>query len=361
MKKLTYYIDILFCIVILPALIMLLPIDRWLADRTLFAVLLIGWLYTIYFVNRVFVIPSLFKGTWRRYLAIFALFVGLVIAYVFAMFEGTPNPHRFIERIGVEDVKIQERIVNEWDNNRPEQHRARNNSRLQQQAIWFLYFLTSSFAVSVSLLTQLYRHRALNQEVVYEKKRAELALYKAQINPHFLFNTLNTLYGLVVTKSDRAEEAFILFTNLMKYIYTNGSANKVEVCDEVEYIGQYIELQTLRLSELTTVNYRCSASASSCKSTITPMLLITFIENIFKHGVSPHTPSTLNIDIDIVDDELILNTDNPIVTRQSTKEKSGIGIANCRNRLELLYPNKYELHIRQKSDNYKLSLKLSLA
>ena len=268
MKRITYYIDILLCVVILPALIMLLPIDRWLEDRTLFAVLFIGWLYATYFMFRGLIIPNLFKGRSQRYFALFVVSVTLVITYLFAQVEGSPRPQYMIERFGIESAKVRERVAKEMGYNIPRRPR---NLQMQKQAIWFFYITVSAFAVSVSLLTQLFRHRAINQEIVYEKKRAELALYKAQINPHFLFNTLNTLYGLVVSKSERAEEAFILFTNLMKYIYSNGTADSVSVRDEVEYIGEYVELQTLRLSKLTTVDFQCSESARNSSMCVAPI------------------------------------------------------------------------------------------
>ncbi len=356
--RLTYYIDALFCIVILPALMMLLPIDRWLEHRTLFVVLLIGWLYAIYFASRIFIVPSLFQGRKRdHFIAVLIIIVGVLGTRLFAQLEGSAQPHHIVARMGVEDPETRRRIVDELGHV-PE--RRPRSYQMQKQAVWFLYFMVSSFGLSVSLLTQLYRHRAINQGVVYEKKRAELALYKAQINPHFLFNTLNTLYGLVVTKSDKAEEAFILFTNLMKYIYSNGSADKVELCDEIEYINQYVELQRLRMSELTTVEYRCDSNAKHCHEHIAPMLLITFVENIFKHGVSAHNASHLLIDISLEDNELVMITENPIVNRQKTEESSGIGITNCRERLELLYPKRYKLHIRQSDDRYCLELRLGI-
>lgn len=356
-KRLTYYIDALICVVILPAMIMLLPIDRWLEQRLLFVVLLVSWLYAIYFAMRVYIVPSLFRGRNRdKFISLIVVVLSLFATNILAQFEGSEHPQRFIERIGVENSEMR-RLIAEELGHRPE--RRPPSYQMQKQAVWFLYFITSSFGLSVALLTLLYRNRAINEGIVHEKKKAELALYKAQINPHFLFNTLNTLYGLVVTKSDRAEEAFILFTNQMKYIYSNGSADRVELSSEIEYIEQYIELQKMRMNEHTQVEYRCSEAAQTSSLNIAPMLLITFVENIFKHGLSTHSHSLLRIDIDLVDGVLTMTTDNPIVN--SAKERSGIGVANCRERLELLYPKRYKLHIRQSEKSYNLSLSIKLS
>ena len=103
--------------------------------------------------------------------------------------------------------------------------------------------VVTTFSMAVGLLTELYRQRMHRQAVEFEMKKAELALYKAQINPHFLFNNLNTLYGMVVTASDKTEEAFMQFISLMKYMYTNHSKDKIPISTEIEYIRQYIALQ----------------------------------------------------------------------------------------------------------------------
>mgnify|MGYP000603399381 CR=1 FL=1 len=96
-----------------------------------------------------------------------------------------------------------------------------------------------------------FRQILSKQEIEAEKNKAELALYKAQINPHFLFNTLNALYGLVLTKSDKTESAFIKFSNILKYMYAQTTSDLISISNEVEYIRQYVDLQSLRLNKHT--------------------------------------------------------------------------------------------------------------
>ena len=159
--------------------------------------------------------------------------------------------------------------------------------KLQQQAVWFLYVVVIAFSAAVGLLTQLYHQIMERQAVEFEKKKAELALYKAQINPHFLFNNLNTLYAMVVTGSPKTEDAFIQFINLMKYMYANNTKDKIPLHIEVEYIRQYIELQKYRIAENFDVHFSYVHDETE-QMNIVPMILITFVENVFKHGVSSH-------------------------------------------------------------------------
>ena len=159
-----------------------------------------------------------------------------------------------------------------------------------QQGTWFMYLVTVCFSIAVGLLTELYKQIMARQASEFEKKKAELALYKAQINPHFLFNTLNTLYGLMITQSQKAETAFIAFMqfiDLIKYMYTKATQDTVNIEEEAEYISQYIELQKNRIDESRThIYYSYSADESAKNTRIAPMILITFIENALKYGAS---------------------------------------------------------------------------
>lgn len=99
---------------------------------------------------------------------------------------------------------------------------------LHSQTVWFFFLIISGFGLAIEVTFELFRQMLARQEVEAEKNRAELAMYKAQINPHFLFNTLNTLYGLVITKSDLTESAFVKFSNILKYMYHNASVEKID-------------------------------------------------------------------------------------------------------------------------------------
>lgn len=232
---------------------------------------------------------------------------------------------------------------------------------MNQQAVWFLFMVVSSFSLAVGLLNELFRQSMEKQLIEFEKKKAELALYKAQINPHFLFNTLNTLYGLLLMGSDRTIQAFTDFIGLMKYMYANGVKDKVSLETELEYIRQYIELQKHRLNELTHVSFSCLLSAADKQLEIAPMLLITFVENAFKHGVSSRSENHIDIRAEVENKQLLFQVENLLVQKLGNQPRKGIGLENCRKRLDLLYAGKYQLTEEKSEHTFKIILQIKLA
>ncbi|MDY3068969.1 MAG: sensor histidine kinase [Parabacteroides sp.] len=337
-KKLPFYIDLAFCLFLLPAMIMLLPIERWLVYNSVFVYLLIGWLYLIYMINRRFTMPYFFKG--NKYILFAILFLLLAVAgtYLITHYQ-MEYPHQRMRKIRIPAniPKIQ----------------------LQQQAVWFLYMVVTTFSLAVGLLTELHRQIMARQEIEFEKKKAELALYKAQINPHFLFNNLNTLYAMVVTGSPQAEDAFTQFISLMKYMYAHNTKDKIPIRTETEYIRQYIELQKYRMPKDFHIHFSYEHDETEQLS-IAPMILITFVENVFKHGVSSHQPGDACICIQAKNGELLFTTWNPLLNHSPINESKGIGIENCQKRLELLYSHRYDLRIEKKEELFHVTLRINL-
>ncbi|MEO5178696.1 histidine kinase, partial [Bacteroides ovatus] len=181
--------------------------------------------------------------------------------------------------------------------------------------------------------------------------------YKAQINPHFLFNTLNALYGLVLTKSDKTESAFIKFSNILKYMYAQTTSDLISISNEVEYIRQYVDLQSLRLNKHTKVVFETEMDDEQIQ--IPPMILITFVENSFKYGVSSDTDCTIFIRIIVKEGQLIFETENMIM-KENHQNPHAIGIDNCRKRLELLYPNRFVLLTKEENGYFKTYLNIQL-
>ena len=155
---------------------------------------------------------------------------------------------------------------------------------MRTQTVWFFFLIVTGFSLAIELTFELFRQILSKQEIEAEKNKAELALYKAQINPHFLFNTLNALYGLVLTKSDKTESAFIQFSNILKYMYAQTTSETIPVCNEIDYIRQYVDLQALRLNKHTHISFETQTDDD--QAPIPPMILITFVENAFKYGTS---------------------------------------------------------------------------
>lgn len=228
---------------------------------------------------------------------------------------------------------------------------------LHSQTVWFFFLIISGFGLAIEVIFELFRQMLARQEMEAEKNRAELAMYKAQINPHFLFNTLNTLYGLVITKSDQTESAFVKFSNILRYMYHNASVEKINIESELEYISQYVELQQLRLNHHTKVIFESRTDQESVK--IPPMILITFVENAFKYGTSSSKDCTILIRIIVEDGTLFFKTCNSIM-REKEQDAPSIGIENCRKRLRLLYPERFTLLTERDKKRNEFRTKLTI-
>lgn len=331
-NRIALYIDLLFCLVIMPLAIMLLPVDRWIVTNTAFLVTLVSYVYVLYFVYRRACLPKLFMQ--KKYLHI-VLLLGVMIA-VTELLTHFPMPAEHL----VENKRIMT-----------------GKMGMRTQTIWFLFLMVTGFSLAIELTFELFRQILSRQEVEAEKNKAELALYKAQINPHFLFNTLNTLYALVLSGSDKTESAFVKFSGILRYMYSQSGSELIPAEREVEYIRQYVDLQQLRLNRHTKIEL--TLDVTDKQVLIPPMLLITFVENAFKYGTSSDTDCTIRIRIRVDENCLQLETENAVMRRREDENK-GIGIANCRKRLELLYPGLYDLQTGEVDGKYRTFLNIRL-
>jgi hypothetical protein len=193
-----------------------------------------------------------------------------------------------------------------------------------------------------------------------EKLDAELSYLKAQINPHFLFNTLNGIYSTAVSEgaADTAN-AVVQLSGMMRYVTSEAERDYVSLDKEIEYISSYVELQRVRLGNTVKIDY--SVKGINHGKKISPLILIPFVENAFKYGVNPEKPSHISIDIEIAGDVLILSVENNKVKKNlSEEERTGMGIENTMGRLEHLYPYKHEMKIDEDSEKFHLVLKIDL-
>lgn len=196
-----------------------------------------------------------------------------------------------------------------------------------------------------------------------QEKDAELKLLKAQLNPHFLFNTLNNLYGLSVVKSDKLPNLMLKLSDLLRYSLYDTKDKFVPLEKEIQYLENYISLERIRLEDQAMISLNKKGAIS--EKTIAPMLLIVFVENAFKHlGISDNEKSSVVVDVEIVNDTLHFSCINSIdeVVEETPMEsgKSGIGLKNAKKRLSLLYPEKHQLTIAKREKNYHVQLILNL-
>ena len=333
MKNISLYIDLAFCIIVLPLMMMIFPIERWYHNFQWYVLFVGIWLYCLYLLNRLLTVPFLFEGDKKTIIGVLMIFLSVMITYGFSCVTlYTPKPN--IHDIGIE--------------------RFFPYTLQYQQAIWSLFMIVEAFSFAVGLLTQTNIQRSRRRAVEAERDKAEIELYKAQIKPHFMFNTLNSLYGLFLTNNENALTSLEKYISMMRYIHTSSMRDLVPLSDEVDYIHQYVGLQKLRLNEMTTVDLDVDVEDSSLM--IPPMLLVTFVENCFKHGVSPVEKSRIKISLKEHDGQMKFMTSNRIFPVKRIGEH--MGIENCRKRLNLLYHGKHDLNIMK--EDYFFTVKLSI-
>ncbi len=197
------------------------------------------------------------------------------------------------------------------------------------------------------------------QQTESEKLSAQIASLKSQINPHFLFNTLNNIYATAIDSSPKTADMIDKLSEMMRYTMKDTQQDFVLLEDEINYISNFIELQRLRLDRSVKLEYLCPANLPALR--IAPMLLIPFIENAFKHGVNSEQKSRIRIEISVDRTEFQLTVSNTRVDIQrDISERSGLGIENTRHRLNLIYPSRHLLVIDDTGKDFFVSLYISL-
>jgi len=221
------------------------------------------------------------------------------------------------------------------------------------------FFLVLSGA-AVKLMWDYTRMQQHMVELAREKAEAELNFLKSQINPHFLFNSLNSVYFLIDKNNSEARDALHKFSAMLRYQLYEMNGQTIFIEKEIGYLKDYIDLQKLRKAENFSVEMNCSSNVAGVP--IEPLLLIPFVENAFKH-ISHHTtsPNFIRIDISLEKSVLYFSIANSKDDAGKNAEvHKGIGLANVRRRLALLYPDKHELNIHNGIDVFNVELKLKI-
>jgi len=227
-------------------------------------------------------------------------------------------------------------------------------------------FLGGFFMAFSSTLFKIINDWAFHQKEKLDLQRqslqSELNFLKSQINPHFLFNTLNSLYALTLKKSDKAPEIVLRLSEMMRYMLYECNEPKVPLSKEIKYVKNYLELEKLRHGQSFKINFNVEGNING--QLITPLVFIPFLENSFKHGMDQHlNEGYVNINLHIEDNELKLEVENSKFKMPSvqSKKSGGIGLVNVKRRLDLVYPKKHELTIKNEENHYNVSLALNLA
>lgn len=214
---------------------------------------------------------------------------------------------------------------------------------------------------SLSSVLQIFKQWRLSQEKVTkaeaDKANAELSFLKAQVNPHFLFNTLNNIYALSVTNNPATSDAIMKLSQIMRYVTDEVTEDFVPLESEVECLTNYIELQKLRANKKTAISFSVIGDIEGKQ--IAPLILMTFVENVFKYGISNHEVSEIVIALEATGKQRIrFFCKNKLFADTAKLERTGIGITNTKKRLQYLYPNTHELSIVETADDFTVELTL---
>ena len=221
----------------------------------------------------------------------------------------------------------------------------------------FDIFSVAAIAVSIKLFKMKYEGAEREHALEKEKLQTELSFLKAQINPHFLFNTLNNIYGLSLKNSPQTPDAILKLSELLQFMVHDGAAESIRLADEIKTLKDYIELEKLRYGNRLQVDFKIDADDD--EQLISPLLLIPFVENSFKHGISESRfNSAISIDLKLKSGKLDFRVIN---SREGESGKpAGIGLKNIRRQLELIYGKRHQLTINSLTDTFEIILHIQL-
>ena len=223
----------------------------------------------------------------------------------------------------------------------------------------FLVIITATLAVAIRMTFEWYRTENAKAKIEAVASQAELKNLKNQLNPHFLFNTLNNIYSLIAIDKDKAQNSVLGLSKILRYVLYDNNQDMVPLQKELLFTKSYIELMSLRLTAK--VNVRVDISDETNGIMIAPLIFITLIENAFKHGVSQTEPSFIDIDIKLANNKVTCTVKNSYFPKKENDYSgSGIGITNLKRRLALIYPKKHEYGISLTDNIYKATLKVEL-
>ncbi len=307
---------------------------------------------SIHFLHRYLIFPKLYAR--RKTILYFTSLLLILAALIFTrpfdrlMFELRPKPNQI-------DAPRRE-LPNSTENRPPMGNDRRSGPKVDVLSVFlFLIIITIEVIIETNKQLSLTTQRALSAEA--QKTEAELSFLKAQVNPHFLFNTLNNIYTLAIIKDENTAPSIMKLSNIMRYITDEAGNELVCLRNEIDCIEDFIALHELRLGKKTTLNYELKGSFE-VERKIAPLILMAFVENVFKYGVSNHSSNKLIIKLAIEDNILSLFCENSIYPDKKNTERSGIGLTNTKKRLDYIYPNKHILEI--KDDNKLFTVKLTI-
>lgn len=226
-------------------------------------------------------------------------------------------------------------------------------------ALFVVFMLASMAGTGLRMIREWRRLKVEREALELERSRSELAALRARVDPHYLFNALNTIYALAHKKDERTEVAVLQLSTLMRYVLAAGNKERVPLEDEVEHIKAFMDFQRLRSGELVQAELNSTGDLNGIM--IDPLLLQPFVENAYKHGVSAHEPSPMSVDVEVVRGVLRFKVTNRIHRERAAETSTGNGLANVKRRLQLKYPDRHTLVIRMDDGVHRVDLTIHLS
>jgi len=233
----------------------------------------------------------------------------------------------------------------------------KNNLLQWMTDIVFVLIIT----MAIKFVKHGFQQRLQLHEIKAKQLQTELSLLKSQINPHFLFNTLNNLFSMALEQGDKTvAEGISRLSHLMRYMIHESGDEEVDLGKEIEQLDRFIELHKLRFTDEDNIRIRFTVVGETNGIQVPPMILMPFVENAFKHGISLRERSTIDMNLSVNGDRLTFSVENTVHTSMQwmRKGESGLGLENVKRRLQLLYPNRHELSIER--DDRKCAARLVL-
>lgn len=346
-KYLTPILHILAWVVVyfLPDLLFEAPAGTvFLVKRNLQFILVVAFFYLNYFI---FVPRLLLKK--RQFLFFLALLSSLFLTYY-----GNNSAMNYVHDKYGKKTQIQNLSPKEQ---RHIERRIQRHRDAENTGTVFMVLLGFLISTVICETREWYKQDRKRKEMEKEKLRSELSFLKSQVNPHFLFNSLNGIYALAIKKSDKTPEALLQLSDLLRHMLYDADQKLVPLKKEVDYLKNYIQLQRLRLSDDAKISFDVTGDLSA--KMIEPMLFIPFVENAFKHGVDSEG-ADIKIMLSIKGRHLVFEIVNRISKAKSKDASSGIGLANVKKRLDLHYGDDYVLHQGESQGFFKVDLHLNL-
>jgi hypothetical protein len=259
-----------------------------------------------------------------------------------------PFPRRPFDLFPSPDTSLLQGMVNRWQ---------LYSMRLHNPTIQFL--LVFILSTGLKVLTQWYHEQQQLLEMEKSRIEAELSFLKSQIHPHFLFNCLNSIYYMTLSKDDKAPETVLSLANFLRFVITESDSSFIPMEKEINMMEEYLDLQRLRTSEKFELQFVREGNFG--EYSIMPLTFIPFVENAFKYGISAHENCFIHIKIKMEGGTLTFTCDNSIMTAVKNRARSsGVGLENIKKRMALAYPNRYSLEIDEDSSAFHVQLQISI-